>query len=357
MVGKRIGKRSQYIISITLIVFISSVCFFLLDFIDYRIVALLLLLAVSVLAILFDIIPVLIAALLSALILNIFFIEPLMDYKINNTENLLLFFIYLFIALVNAALTNKIRKQEKKVRDKEEKEKTIKLYDTLLSSLSHELRTPIATIIAAIDTLKESDNNNISENHKNILLSEMEIASIRLNGQVENLLNMSRLETGNLQLKKDWCDVNELIFLVIHKFRETQDHLINFHPDEDLPLFKIDAGLIEQVLYGLIHNAIRHTPIQTTISLEALNDEENLIFTVSDNGKGFPEDEINKVFEKFYRLPQTQVGGSGLGLSIAKGFVEAHNGNIRLENRPDGGAKFTIIIPCEISYIKNLKNE
>ena len=163
----------QCLISITLVISVSLICFFLSNHIDYRITALILLMTVSVTAMLFDIIPVLITAFLSGLILNYFFIQPLFTLHITNTEDILLFFMYVIIALVNAVLTYKIREVENKARDKEEKEKTIQLYDTLLNSLSHELRTPIATIIGAIDTLKEN-KNKLSENNQTVLLEEID---------------------------------------------------------------------------------------------------------------------------------------------------------------------------------------
>lgn len=356
MIRFRKQGKSQYFVSILLISLISLFCYVLRDFIDYRIVALLLLMALSVLAILFDIIPVLISALLSALILNIFFIDPILNYKINSAESTLLFFIYLSIALVNAVLTNRIRKQEKKIRNKEEKDNTIKMYNTLLNSLSHELRTPIATIIGAVDTLKENENH-LSAAQKRDILSEMEIASLRLNRQVENLLNMSRLETGNFQLKRDWCDVNELIFLVIRKFTSLQQDQIHFNPDENLPLFKIDTGLTEQIIYNLLHNSLIYNTSDTPIYIIATSEKDLLTLVIEDEGKGFPEEEIENVFDKFYRLPHSKVGGSGLGLSIVKGFTEAHNGGVILLNKPAGGASFTLTIPAETSYLKNLKNE
>jgi two-component system sensor histidine kinase KdpD len=312
---------------------------------------------VSLIAMLFDILPVLLTAILSGLILNFFFIQPLFTFHITNAEDILLFLMYLIIALVNAALTFKIREAESKARDKEEKEKTIKLYDTLLNSLSHELRTPIATIIGAIDTLKEN-KNKLSENNQTELLEEIDKASIRLNRQVENLLNMSRLETGMLKLKQDWCDINELIYTVIQKITQIKkEHIINFIPDEKLPLFKLDAGLIEEIVQNLVTNAILYTPKNTFINISVSYEFNNCVLSVSDNGKGFPENQIQFVFDKFYRLPNTKTGGSGLGLSIVKGFVEAHNGTIKLENKINSGACFTIIIPTETSYLNNLKNE
>ena len=312
---------------------------------------------VSIIAMLFDILPVLLTALLSGLILNFFFIQPLFTFHITNTEDVLLFLIYIIIALVNAVLTFKIRDTENKARDKEEKEKTIKLYNTLLNSLSHELRTPIATIIGAIDTLKEN-KNKLSETNQTELLEEIDKASIRLNRQVENLLNMSRLETGILKINQDWCDLNELIYTVIQKITSIKNsHIISFIPNEKLPLFKLDAGLIEEVIQNLVTNALLYTPKNTIIKIDASHESDNCVFSVFDNGNGFPENEIQFAFDKFYRVPNTKTGGSGLGLSIVKGFVEAHNGTIKLKNNTNSGANFTITIPTETSYLNSLKNE
>ena len=346
----------QYLISIVAILLLSLVGYFFRDYFGYKITAILLLLLVSILAMLFDILPVLISAVLSALILNYFFIPPFHTFHISNTEDVLMFFIYLSVALVNAVLSFKIRKEEEKSRDKEEKENAIKLYNTLLNSLSHELKTPIATIIGAVDTLKEN-RDKLSENSQNELLYEIDIASLRLNRQVENLLNMSRLETGIFKLKLDWVDTNELIFSVIHKFENQNHHEIIFEPQENLPFFKYDRVLIGQVLYNLVHNAIIYTPNFTRIEIAANQENEMLKIVVSDNGNGFPEEKIDKVFDKFYRLPNSKTGGSGLGLSIAKGYIEAHNGTIELQNKVTRGAIFTLKIPAEISYINQLKNE
>lgn len=343
----------QCLIGVTLIGAIAVISYLSANIIGYQVVALMLLLAVSILAMLFDILPVLLTAFLSALIWNFFFIPPTFTFHVGRPEDVLLFLMYFVIALLNAVLSFKIREYEKKSRNKEEREKTIKLYNTLLNSLSHELRTPISTIIGAIDTIKDN-NTKLSQNHLKELFFEIEKASIRLNRQVDNLLNMSRLESGFLKPKFDWCDVNELVFTVINNNKnESPNHHIEFNPEENLPLFKIDRGLIEQVLHNIIHNALQHTPEYTTITIKVSQEGQNCCFIISDNGAGFPEKEIAFVFDKFYRLPASLTGGTGLGLSIAKGFAEAHNGVIRLENESAGGAKFTIEIPAETSPIHN----
>jgi two-component system sensor histidine kinase KdpD len=347
----------QFVTSIVFVVVISFACFLFTDFIGYRVVALLLLLAVSVVAILFDILPVLCTAILSALIWNFFFIPPIYTFHIGETEDFLMFTMYFVIALVNAVLTFKIREQEKKARDKEEKEKTIGLYNTLLNSLSHELRTPIATILGSVDTLLE-EKEKISTSNQLALLREIEAASVRLNQQVENLLNMSRLETSMLKLHLDWCDANELIFSVVRKLEMTNNtHSIVFDPNEQLPLIKIDTGLIDQVLQNILQNAIQYTPKNSVVNIHGKMNADQFELTITDNGPGFPENEIPWVFDKFYRLPNSKAGGTGLGLSIAKAVVEAHNGTIKLENEKPNGARFTITLPTETSFINNLKNE
>jgi two-component system sensor histidine kinase KdpD len=354
---RKYALSRQYLISILLVLFVALACFLSEGLIGYKVVALILLMTVSITAILFDILPVLLAAILSALIWNFFFIPPLFTFHITNTEDLLMFMMYFIISLVNAALTFKIREQEKKARDKEEKENAIRLYNTLLNSLSHELRTPVTTIIGAVDTLKEN-KDKISSDNQSELLTQIDMASMRLNGQIENLLNMSRLETGMLQLHPDWCDLNELVFAVIQKLSTLSGkHKIVFVANENLPLFRLDAGLMEQVLYNIIHNAIQYTPEGSSIVIEGQYQSPDCILIIRDNGKGFPESEMPFAFDKFYRLPHTQTGGSGLGLSIARGFVEAHNGHIKLENNIEGGATFTITIPAETSFLNNLNNE
>lgn len=345
----------QYVISILMIVIVSLVCFPFKEVIGYRVVALLLMMTVSIIAMLFKIKPVLLSAALSAIIWNYCFIPPIFTLDISNAEDLLMFLLYFFIALVNAVLSFKIREVEKKARDKEEKENTVKLYNTLLNSLSHELRTPIATILGNVDTLKDN-NDKINDEQQNDLLNEIDIAAIRLNRQVENILNMSRLESGTLKPKLDWCDMNELVNNSIQKINTTNRHFI-FKENDQLPLFKIDIGFTEQILLNLLYNAVQYTPEKTEIEINVEHKTNLCFITISDNGNGIPEKEMPFVFDKFYRLPNSKTGGSGLGLSIVKGFVEAQNGKIKLENNPQSGITFTIEIPTETSYINNLKNE
>lgn len=345
----------QSLIALVTVIFVASGCYFFTDFLGYKVVAFILLLTVSVLAMLFEIVPVLIAATLSALIWNFFFINPIYTFHIGNSEDTLMFLMYFLIAFVNAVLTFKIKKIEKKAREKEEKEKTLKLYNTLLNSLSHELRTPISAIIGSVDTLQEYDSKLTSENRKS-LLNEIEIAGLKLNDQVENLLNMSRLESGILKLKMEWCDLNEQIRLVIQNHFLSNQRII-FHDQENFPICKLDIGIFEQILINLIRNALFYTAENCKVIISMKLTDNLLVVTVEDNGLGIPEEHINQIFDKFYRVPHTITGGTGLGLSIVKGFVEAHNGTIEVKNNIPNGLKFDIFVPVEITYVNQLKNE
>lgn len=346
----------QYTLSTLSVLTVSVLCFLIRDEINYRIAALILLLTVSVVAMLFDILPVLLAAFLSAVIWNYFFIPPQFTLDISSTEDLLMFLSYFFVALLNAVLTFKIRRAERKARDKEEKEQTIKLYNTLLNSLSHELRTPIATILGTVDTLKDS-NDRLDSTQRLDLLNDIDIATVRLNRQVENILNMSRIESGILKPKSDWCDMNELVNSVIQKIDICDGHHLNYTVNENLPLFKLDIGFTEQILLNLLHNAVQYTPPNSVIKIKISHESENCKIIISDNGNGIPESEHQLIFDKFRRLPESKTGGSGLGLSIVKGFTEAQNGTIILQNHTPKGTVFTVEIPAETSYINHLKNE
>lgn len=338
---------------------VAAICYISSSFIGYRVIAFVLLVTVSIIAMLFDIWPVLLSAVLSALVWDFFFIPPRFTLHISNTEDIIMLLMYFVVSSVSVVLTYKIKEITKVAREEEEKANAVKLYNTLLNSLSHELRTPISTIIGTADNMQ---NSKISEQHKAELLTEISKAALRLNTQVENLLNISRLESGFMQIKKNWCDVNELIYSVINQLDEAlKDHTMKIIIPDNMPLVQVDFGLMQQVLTNLISNSAAYTSegsiIKVSAKVEHFNNSENLMIRVEDNGPGFPPNEIERVFEKFYRLKNSKTGGTGLGLSIVKGFIEAHDGTVTLSNNTSGGANFNIAIPTQTTYINNLKNE
>ena len=358
-ITRRIEKEKglQYIIGPGSIFVIAGISWLFSDIIGYHVMALILLVAVSVLAMFLETWPVVITAVLSALIWNFFFIQPKATFNIHTPEDALLFLMYFLIAVMNAVFTSKIRRVEEVARQKKERENTLQLYNTLLNSLSHELKTPISTIIGAVDTLK-TGSTKLSENNQRELISEIDLAGNRLHRQVNNLLSMSRLESDFFELQLDWYDINEIVYTVIENNRpDSGAHIIKFDENEDLPLFRLDGPLMVQIMHNILHNALQYTADGSEVAINVGQRDESLEIVITDNGKGFPPDKLDLVFDKFYRLPRTATGGTGLGLSIAKGFVKAHKGNIRLENLASGGAKFTISIPAETTSLIPEENE
>ncbi len=230
-----------------------------------------------------------------------------------------------------------------------------KLYKTLFTLISHEFRIPIATVMGASDTLLMPQT---TETDKAILFAEISKASSRLNHLVENLLNMSRLESGKISVHLDWCDINDLINKVTRILKQElqQFHLISSVPN-DMPLVRLDFGLIEQAIYNLIFNSCQYAPAGSTISFGSNYSDGLLLLIIEDNGPGFPADFLGKVFKKFARADSSRTGGLGLGLSIVKGIVEAHKGTVIAENKDTGGARFKLAIPTEIADISNIKLE
>lgn len=346
-----IPRRKQYLYSIGSITIVSAICFSLSEFMGYRVVAFVLLLVVSLIAVVFEILPVLLAAALSAFIWDFFFIPPRFAIHVDTTEDTILLVMYFVIAMINGVLTYKIRQIEKVVRLKEERSNSVKLYNTILNSLSHELRTPIATIIGATDNLQ--GNKYLSENDKEQLISEISKASLRLNQQVENLLNISRLESGHIKPKSDWCDIEELIYETVRRVEENSAcRKIGISISNNMPLCYVDKGMLEQIVYNLLNNAAIHTDATAKIDISANCHVDLLEIIIEDSGHGFTGLQMKDVFHKFSRDRKPGAKHSGLGLSIVKGFTEALGGNVELMKGSGGGAKFTVTLPVKTSYIK-----
>jgi two-component system sensor histidine kinase KdpD len=230
-----------------------------------------------------------------------------------------------------------------------------KLYKTLFTLISHEFRIPIATIMGASDTLLLPETTDVDRTD---LSTEIFKASSRLNHLVENLLNMSRLESGKISVNPDWCDINDLLNDIRRILNnELKEHTLISTIPYDMPLVKIDYGLMEQVIYNLILNSCQYTPPGSVIKFETAYKEGFLDITLEDNGPGFSAEQLSMVFSKFFRGDSNRPGGLGLGLSIVKGLVEAHKGTVAVENKVGGGARFVLSIPSGIPDLKKIKAE
>ena len=206
-----------------------------------------------------------------------------------------------------------------------------KLQKTLFDSVSHELKTPLAAMTAALE-----------QPHPDC--AELQQAVRRLTRSVDHLLDATRLESGLLQPGREWCDPGELLREAIG-LAGLKDDAVKISIAKDLPTVWVDAPLMQQALGALLSNAAAHAKSDQPIEVSVARDDSMLVFSVADHGPGLASGEENKVFEKFYRGPGTRPGGLGLGLSIARQLVEAHGGQIVAQNRETGGARFSIRLP------------
>ncbi len=236
-----------------------------------------------------------------------------------------------------------------RLRDAEQQAKLVseseRLSKTLLNSISHEIRTPIAAITSAAGNLAES-RTAAKPDFQRVMVSEIQEAAQRLNRLVGNLLSMTRLESGHVKPKVDWCDVTDLLQVTLKEVeRELVGHNVSVEIQPGLPLVRVDFVLMQQALTNLLLNAVSHTPPETRIEVRAFAEGETLVLAVSDNGPGLPVEILPQIFDKFYRAPAAPAGGTGLGLAIVKGFIEAQGGHVKAGNRSGGGAMFTIRMP------------
>jgi two-component system sensor histidine kinase KdpD len=231
-----------------------------------------------------------------------------------------------------------------------------KLKSALLSSVSHDLRTPLAGIKAAASSLLQHDVE-WSDEDRDAFIADIDAEADRLTRLVSNLLDLSRIEAGAIRPDKEWEDVGELLDHVLSRARaRITDHPIETALADDLPLARLDAVQIEQVVTNLLENAAKYSPAGSPIIVSATsrNSEtgpSSLLITVRDFGPGIPIGEQGKIFDKFYRVTNTasRVSGTGMGLAIVKGLVEAHGGHVTVESRRDWGSAFTVELPVGAS--------
>jgi two-component system sensor histidine kinase KdpD len=230
--------------------------------------------------------------------------------------------------------------------DAEALRRSDKLRSALLNSVSHDLRTPLATVLGSATTLLEYDEKLDRAVRLDLLASIREEAE-RLNRYVGNLLDMTRLEGGGLNIRADWVDVRDALGGAVERVsRRLGDRKVTRDFPAELALTKVDSALLEQALVNILENAIAYSPDNSTIELAAYEDRNNVVISIEDEGRGIPTAELERVFEKFRRMEEsTDRGkGSGLGLAISKGFVEAMGGRIAAASPIHDGRGTRILI-------------
>ncbi len=231
------------------------------------------------------------------------------------------------------------------------------LKSALLASVSHDLRTPLTSIRAAVDNLLDKsldwDRDALREFH--VIISE-EVS--RLTRLVQNLLEMARIEAGELHPVKEWSSVPEMITTVLDRCASVlANHRVRVDLKEGLPLVKVDARLLASSLANLLENAAQYSAAQSEVVVRGEIDATTLTMSIQDEGPGILAQDLPRVFDKFYRGSSRSVNrreGTGMGLAIARGIVEAHGGRIWVENRPGRGSTFSLSVPVEVRMASQL---
>src|SRR5580698_5317640 len=222
---------------------------------------------------------------------------------------------------------------------------TEQLRNALLSSVSHDLRTPLGVVTGATSALLEDDVPKDEAMRRELLVTAHEEA-LRLNRLVRNLLDMTRLEAGALKVQKDAQPLEEVVGSALDRLEgRLRGRKVEVKVPSDLPLVAFDAILIEQVLINLLENAMKYSPAGTPIEVRAFGRENEIEVEVADRGAGIAKEDAERVFDKFFRVREAEGGGVGLGLTICRGIVEAHGGRIWVESREGGGAAFHFTLP------------
>lgn len=285
--------------------------------------------------------PSLLAAALGVACYDFFLVPPLHTFTVGDRRYFLTFAMMFVVGFVMSELAARARR----AKDSAMRAKTEEMRSSLLSAVSHDLRTPLASITGAATSLR--DDTNLDPDTRGELIVSIVDEAERLERLVANLLDMTRLESGGVSLRRDWLPLDEIIGSALTRLEtrlETRKVTVDIAPD--VPLVLVDPVLFEQVFVNLIENAIKYTPHGTPLIVEARRAGEQVDIVFVDKGPGLPPGSEFQVFEKFYRGPHAGLKGAGLGLPICKGIVEAHGGTIRAETRSSGGAAFYICIPC-----------
>lgn len=235
---------------------------------------------------------------------------------------------------------------------------TDKLQTALLNSISHDLRTPLASITGVLSSLRMEEDMLDAETRRDLVETALGEAE-RLNRLVGNLLDMTRLESGSMRINVQPCDVQDVIGSALNALgSRLERHPVHVDVSPDLPLVPLDYVLVNQVLINLLDNAAKYSPEDGALEIRAEETSDIVRIAVEDGGPGIPQEDLERIFEKFYRVKRFEnVVGTGLGLSICKGIVEVHGGKIWAENRPEGGLRMVFTLPLKSSTLLETEPE
>ncbi|QKF67075.1 two-component system sensor histidine kinase [Arcobacter venerupis] len=333
-------KQYSYILKalgiLLIITFISHVFRSSLDIINITLIHII---PVIVVAIHGNIKATLVMTLLSVIFLNFLYIPPLYSFSVHNELYVWSFFIFGIVGWIITIQAKNLNTQTKQNE----------LRESLLHIISHDLRTPLSSIHGSINLILSNDN--LDEKSKYNLYEDINYASLRMKRLITNILDSTRLSSGNIDLKLEWCDFEDIVGVALNEFSQKQnDEVLQIKIDE-LSLFWGDNTLLTQLIINLLDNAFKYSKPDTKIYFEIINFNNFIKIKVFNETEYIDKKKIKNIFDKFYRFEDTNdISGSGIGLAICKSIVKLHNGDIKAIPEHNG-----ILIEIELPIVKRAK--
>lgn len=343
----------------------TALLFPFLGFISTTEVALTLLLVVLLSSTLFGSRSGLVSAIAGILSFNFFFLPPFYTFNISGVGNWVAFGAFIITALIVGQLSGYARRRAteaerlyeelqsafKSATETEAVKQSEKLKSALLDAVTHDLRTPLTSIKAAVTTLLESEGGHrrleLDSRGRLEFLEIVNEETDRLNRFIEGMVELARLEAGGLNRGNSLATLDEILPIALERAGSLPgDHVVSVIRREELPLLRVDARAVAEVIYNLLENAAKYSPPKSSITITAEVDNGNVVFSINDEGPGIPSEMREKVFEKFVRLGDVKPGGMGLGLAIARGIIEAQGGTVEIRDGDNGrGTKVVLTLP------------
>jgi two-component system sensor histidine kinase KdpD len=343
----RLVEKSERWAWSALVVAICTVCArLLLPVLEAANVAMLYLLAVVFVATRFGRAATIFASILGVGAFDFFCVPPYFTLRVDDARYLVMFVVMLVVGVVIGTLTDRLRVREQEAQKTKTAIEIERQRNALLSVVSHDLRTPLAAITGAATAILDAEGLVDSSTQRELVRTIADEAQ-RLDRLVGNLLEMTRLESGTVKLKREWQPIEEPIGAALSRLEGALgERKVRLDVASDLPIVAIDGSLVEQVVTNLVENAIKYAPPSSPIEIRASADRDVMTIEVADRGPGIAEEERFRVFEKFRRgNARKDRWGTGLGLAICRAIVEAHGGRIVADGRDGGGASMRFTLP------------
>lgn len=287
------------------------------------------------------------ASVLSIAAFDFIFVPPRGTFTVDDVQYVLTFAIMLGVGLVISRLSENTRRQAREQARLAMQAETELIRSTLLASISHDLRTPLAVMTGASSSLAERGESLTPEERRALATSVFDQCR-EMSERVAKVLQMTRLETGGIELRRDWASLAEIAGAVLRQHRERlARHRVLVELPDRLPLVRVDATLIEQALGNLVENAAKHTPPETIVRLRARQGDGEIVVSVESHGVDLSDEDLERVFAKFHRGAFEGPGGMGLGLAICRAVVALHCGKSWAERLAGGGTAFLFTLPLE----------